>query len=325
MSKKILILVLAVGIVMSVAIGGIAFADQATPVTLTVTLNNYYYPTQYPEFAKMTEKIVQQYEALHPNVHITLIPWIWSNQTDYETWLTAQYAAGKEPDIAWEQYYNRWIEPGWWVSLDKYLEEPDPYAAAGAGKEHWKDAIPEFVWNTTVAPDGKQYSLCLDWAETGLYYNEEIFNKLGISPNFTSWDQFMQDLKIIKEHGYIPLDFGMSSSQWSTYQWVDDIFTTAVFASEVPQMEMPKYNEQYNQYYKGEEWRDLTPEEIAKAIYDGLYSAYSPQFVEFLKLVKEFSQYWPNGFASLSYNDMLSLFASGKAAMMWYGNSNRTI
>jgi len=324
-SKRILIFTLALGIVMSLVMGGIAFADQATstqatPVTLTVYFERYDYPSKFPELAQMTENIVKNYEKLHPNVQIKLIPDTFGEETNYETWLTAQFAAGTEPDISWEQYYQRWVEKGWWIPLNKYLEEPDPYAAPGQGREHWKDCVPNFVWDSIIAPDGNSYTVDLDWVETGVFYNKEIFDKLGISPNFTTWDQFMQDLKIIKAHGYIPFDFGMSGTTWTPYQWIDDIFTTSAFADQVPEMYMPKYSELYKQTYDGEEWRVLTPEETAKAIYDGIYSTNNPRFVEFLKLMKQFSEYWPSGFTSLDYDSMLSLFLSGKAAMVWLGS-----
>ncbi len=322
MSKRVLISLLVFGIVISLAIGGVAFADQATPVTITV-LTQYYTgtvgPQQFPKVNQMMLEIAKQYEQLHPNVTINFIPWTFTGangQTTFETWLVSQFAAGTEPDISWEQCSNTWIQPGWWMPLNSYLETPDPYAAAGAGKEHWKDCLPDFVWSAVAAPNGDYYTLATDWIETGLFYNKAIFDKLGLSPNFTSWDQFMQTLKTLKEHGYIGLGLSMSNSQWSVYQWLDDIVTTACFADKVPQMYMQKYSELYKtQTYDGEEWRVLTPEEVAKAIYDGLYSANSPEFVEFLNIIKALSQYFPNGFTSNV--DNTALFYSGKEAMLW--------
>ena len=321
MSKRILIFTLALGIVMSLAMSGIAFADQATPVTLTFFPQEYYMPSQFPQVAKLVENVVKKYEELHPNVTITLIPNLGTN-VDYETWLTSQFAAGTEPDIAWQQYYISWDQPNLWISLNKYLETPDTYAATGAGREHWMDALPTFVWNAVVAPSGNYYIMALDWVETGLYYNKDIFDKLGIDPNFKTWNQFMDALKTIKEHGYVPLSVYMTTTSLSggTYDWTDDIFMTAAFADQVPQMFMEKYNKQYAQTYEGEPWRLLTPEETAKAIYDGIYSAYNPRFVEAAKAEKEFTQYWPKGYTSLGSDGQLTLFLSGKAAMMWNGS-----
>ena len=322
MSKKVLIFVLALGIMMSLAISGIAFADQATPVTLVFFPMGYYYdPVNYPTIAKLTENIVQKYEELHPNVTIKLIP-NFGGGADYETWLTAQFVAGSEPDITWQQYYNAWYQTDWWIPLNKYLETPDPYAAPKAGKRHWRNALPTFVWNNIVAPNGNYYTIPLDWVETGLYYNKDIFDKLGIDPNFKTWDQFMSALKIIKEHGYAPMTGYMSTTRLigQLYDWVDEVFMTAAFADKIPETFMEKYNKAFAQTYQGKPWRLLTAEELAKAVYNGIFSAYDPRFAEALKLEKEFIQYWPRGFASLSENDELTMFLSGKAAIMWQGS-----
>ncbi len=316
MSKRVLIFLLAFGIVMSLAVGGIAFADQATPVTITV-LTQYYTgtvgPQPFPKVNQLMLEIAHNYEKLHPNVTIKFIPWNFASQSTFETWLIAQYAAGTEPDISWEQCSSTWIQPGWWVPLNSYLKTSNPYDPA---QKEWKDSLPDFVWSSVAAPNGDYYTLATDWIETGLFYNKAIFDKLGLSPHFTSWDQFMQTLKILKEHGYIGLGLYVSGTQWTPFQWLDDIVTTACFANEVPKMYMPKYLELYKaQTYDGQEWRVLAPEEVCKAIYDGLYSANSPEFVEFLKIIKDLSQYFPSGFTSNV--DTTALFYSGKEALLW--------
>jgi raffinose/stachyose/melibiose transport system substrate-binding protein len=320
MLKKNLMIALIFGIVMSLTIGTTILADDTTPVTLTFFPQNYYDPSQHPDIANLVEQVVKSYEELHPNVKIELIP-NFSSQ-DYETWLTAQFVAGKEPDIAWQQYYLSWNQPDLWISLNKYLDTPDEYATTGNGKEHWKDVLPSIVWETTISPNGNNYTINFDWVETGLYYNKTIFDKLGISPDFKTWDQFVQACKKIKAHGYVPLDIYMSTTNMSgtIYDWVDDITTTAAFADIVPQMYMEKYNRMYPQYYNDKIWRPLTTEEVVKAVYDKKYSAYDQRFVEFLKAEKEMSQYFPSGFTSLGQDGQMSLFLSGKSAMMWNGS-----
>ncbi len=291
---------------------------SAKTQTISMLMNNYYYPTQYPEPAKMTEALAAQYEKAHPGIKINLLPWRWSNESDYRTWLTAKFAAGTEPTIAWEQYYKMWNETGWWQPLDKFMKEPDPYAPAGAGKSEWQNALPGFVWNNIKAPDGHYYTLALEWVETGLYYNKAIFQKAGVSADWKTWPEFIAAQKKLKDAGYAPL-FLNTNAGWSTYQWADDIMTTEFFSDQVPSMYMPKFAKEYSQTYKGAQWRTMNTEELAKAIYDGKFKVTGPRFTAELKLLKDWSQYWVPGYSTLDYNGGLSAFLSGKIAMAWLG------
>ena len=284
---------------------------------LEVFLQAHYDPTQYPETSKMVEDIAKEYMKMHPDVEIELIPaeaggaGAGGAETTYRAWLTARMGAGNPPHIAWEHFYMRWSEKGWWVALDDYLDKPNPYYP---GKT-WRECIYDFVWNNVVAPDGHYYTVALDWVETGFYYNKDIFDKLGLSPHWNTWEEFLETLKKIKKAGYIPL----VASEWAFFQWADDILMTAFWADKVPEMYMEeKYK--YEQYYKGKPWRMLTAEEIARAIYKEIYSAYDERFEAFLKAMKEWSQYWVPGFSTLSSEEALSIFLSGRAALLWDGS-----
>lgn len=295
-----------------------ATQSAAKTRTISVLMNNYYYPTQYPKVAKMSQALAAKWEKSHPGYKIHLLPWRWSNESNYRTWLTAKVAAGNEPTVAWEQYYKMWDETGWWVPLDKYLQQPDPYAPAGKGKTHWKNVLPGFVWNNIKAPDGHYYTLALEWVETGMYYNKNIFKKAGVSADWKTWPQFINALKKLKEAGYAPL-YVSTNAGWSNYQWVDDIMTTEFFASKVPQMYMPKFAKEYSQTYDGKQWRTMTTEELAKAIYDGTYKATGPRFTDELKVIKNWSKYWIPGYSTINYNSGLAAFLSGKVAIAWLG------
>jgi ABC-type glycerol-3-phosphate transport system substrate-binding protein len=311
-SKRILIFTLALGIVMSLAMSGIAFADQQ--IVISWYPQNYYQPKSYPELAKVVESVVKGYEELHPNVKIVLVPTV---PTNYTTWLNTQFAGGTEPVIAWNFYTTMWEQTGWWVPLNKYLDEPDPYAAPGQGREHWKDAFPDYLIQGLKSPDGTSYTIAFDWTETALVYNKAIFDKLHLSADWKTWGEFIDTLAKLKQAGYIPFGMQMSNTGWSLETWADAIVTSACFADQVPQMIMKSY-ENRSTSYNGYTWQALAPEEIVKAMYDGIYSPYNPRFVEFLNIMKQWSQYWPSGYnADIPLN---SLFYSGKLAIMWIGS-----
>lgn len=293
--------------------------EQGDRTVIEVVLNQYYRPAQFPDVAELTEQYVAEYEAENPEIDIQLIPWTWGqSESDYRTWLTARVNAGDQPHIAWEQYYAKWEQPGRWLQLDEYITEPNPYAPEGAGAQEWQNMLPDFVWSGVRAPDSHYYSLALEWVETGIFFNREIFEEVGVSSDWSTWEEFVDAQQAISEAGYAPL-FVNTASGWSIYQWVDDIMTTALFSDVVSDMFMDKYIEQYAQEYDGQHWRTLTNEEVARAIYDGTYTADDPRFRRMLELIGEWSDYWIPGYSTINYENGLSAFLSGRVAMAWLG------
>ena len=168
---------------------------------ISVMINSYYNPTNFPDAAKITEGIAQAYMDLHPGVTITLVPDLPSGQ-DMETFLAARMAADQAPDIAWQQYGTRNVRgEDWWVPLNPYLEMPNPYIAEGIpGHDKWMDSLPDYVWGQTRSGDGNWYQVSLDWVETGLFYNKDLFAQAGIDPgNWTNWTKFIEDMRTLKE------------------------------------------------------------------------------------------------------------------------------
>jgi len=179
---------------------GAAPAATGDKQKLTVYLQCYYDPNVEPDTAKVTEGLVAEYESLHPDVDIELVP----NQpagTDMETYLAARMAANEAPDIMWQQFNTRNQRGAtWWTPLNDMFEKPNPYIKAGQpGSERWADSFQDYVLNQTRAADGNWYQASLDWVETGLFYNKEIFAKAGVDPaNWKSWGDFVADMKKIK-------------------------------------------------------------------------------------------------------------------------------
>jgi hypothetical protein len=75
----------------------------ATPALAQTRLNMYlsqfYAPEVYPELSAATQALIDAYQA----------------------WLTTRFAAGDQPDIAWQQFYQRNAERGQnWLALNDY-------------------------------------------------------------------------------------------------------------------------------------------------------------------------------------------------------------
>jgi hypothetical protein len=65
----------------------------------------------------------------------------------------------------------------------------------------------------------------MDWVETGLYVNNEVMERVGLDTEWDSWGDFISACKAIREAGVEAVGVFMTP-EWSTYQWLDDIFVT---------------------------------------------------------------------------------------------------
>ncbi len=291
--------------------------DEELSGTLTVFLQTYYNPATNAETAQISEEIASEYESLHPGVDIQLVPDLPAGQ-DYETFLAARFSADEAPDIMWQQFATRNLRGDtWWVPLNEFFEMPNPYIEADiAGSERWADSFPDFVQAQTRAADGNWYQVSLDWVETGLYYNKDLFEQAGVDPeSWTNWSDFITDMQTIRETtGADPLGMFMRQQGWSNWWWADDIMLTVAWADMADQFYMEKYND------PNRPWRQLNPEEIAKAIIEGTLNAEDPRMDTYLQMSRDFVGLFPIDYAGIaSLDDIDPLFFSGQVASVWTG------
>jgi ABC-type glycerol-3-phosphate transport system substrate-binding protein len=78
------------------------------------------------------------------------------------------------------------------------------------------------------------------------------------------------------------------------------------------------YMEKYND--PNIPWRQLNPEEIAKAILDGVLNAEDPRMDDYLRMSREFVELLPIDYTGItSLDDLNTLFFSGQVAATWNG------
>lgn len=252
--------------------------------------------------------IEKEYEQLHPDVDIQFLE---MPSADYNTFITTRLAGQLAPEVFWWQthFVNIHYKKGWLVDFTPYLNKPNPYVK---GNKAWKDIFVPGVLETSVAPDGKYYILQADGSWLGIYYNKTLFKELGLSvPN--TWKEFMAVQAKIKGAGYTPFAITASSANPWAVGWAIRCIQDMVLDSEWGEIKgTGKY------LRRGMlEGAAITQKELVQAIKKGTYSALDPQWQEQLRLLKEWSQFWPPGF--LADIDTYRLFVSGKAAMMWDG------
>ena len=270
---------------------------------LSVYLNQYYDPNTDKATADLAAAIAKEYEAAHPGVKITLVANL-PTGTDLEAWLAGRMAANQSPDIMWQQFGTRNQRGStWWVPLNPYFDAPNPYIAAGTpGHDKWSDSLPDYVVAQTRASDGNWYQVSLDWVETGLYYNKDLFSKAGVDPNgWKSWNQMVSEMKTVKEKtNTAPLGMFVAQQGWSNWWWMDDMLLTANWADKANDFYLDKYN------IPGIKFRQMSAEEMSKAILEGKLNATDPRMDNYLKMVKDYISLLPCDYAGIPILDELA-------------------
>lgn len=290
--------------------------DSELSGEINVYPQRYYAPEADPETSAVTEAMVQAYMDMHPNVTINLVSQI---TTDYSTWLASRIAAGEAPDIAWDQYAQRNNNADdWWVALDEFLEMPNPYIEEGTpGSERWIDSFPDFVMNQTRAPDGHWYQVSLDWVETALFYNVDMFAEAGIDADWANWSEFVEDMQLLRDTtGVDPIGVYQAGTGWSNWVWADDVFISAVWHDKASEIFMEKYNA----LQPDRDFRRLNTEEVAHAVWNGTLDATNERMDTYLEISKQFTEFLPIDYIGITgMDEIVRLFLSQDAAAFWGG------
>ena len=251
------------------------------------------------------EPVVEAYEKLHPNVDIQLI----AHPSDDEVrrWMITQLTGGEAPDIMWTQpdWAAEDYRKNWWVPLDEYLQQPNPYIAAGQpGSERWVDLFqPQLhVWK---APNNSLYVALADQIQVGMFYNKDMFEQAGIAGPPKTWEEWMQIADKLKAAGMTP--FAVSGQSLDTLTWVSGWLTQHFYWPQVEE-------------YDTDGDKLLSKTEMAQAVKNGSYSFTQDRNKARLEQLKRWSSYWQTGAAGIDSDQATRLFVTGRAAMMFSGS-----
>ena len=248
-------------------------------------------------------KVVDAYQKIHPNTKISFC-----DAMPQREYLVTQLSAGKAPDILMVNVEDVWtdIQKNWYVALDEYLEQPNPYIPPGQpGSVQWWDFFKyQAISRGKLAPNGKMYCISYDMVESAIYYNKNIFKKVGVSiPK--NWDEYEEIMTKIRKAGYVPIQ-----SLITIYaDWGVDLFFDQIYYNILPGIDLKKdpVREKYLQGY-------LDWDEICFLSKKGFFTRYDPRYRELWKLLKRFRDF---GNKDIATEDMIRAFVRGDAAMIW--------
>jgi len=257
--------------------------------------------------------VVREFEARFPDTRVEFL-----NVPGVREYLVTQLSSGRAPDIINVNVEDVWtdVQKGWYVALDPYLEQPNPFVVEkgdpnAPGYKQWWDIFRyQAISRGKAAPDGLVYCLSYDMIETGIFYNKDIFGKVGIEAP-EDWESFLEVCRKVQAAGYTPVL--MSIDMFS--DWCTDLFFDQVYNNLLPGIDLLKdpKREPYLQGY-------LDWDEICFLHNLGFFTSSDPRYGEIWRLMKEFRQYVNRNLAT---TDLTREFVTQRGAMHW-NSSNFT-
>jgi len=275
--------------------------------TLRIYPGNWYLPGMvFMDAGKPIENlshVARKFEALYPDTKIELV-----GVPAVREWLVTQISGGTAPDILHVNVEEVWQDAhkGWYIPLDEYLNKPNPYIEPGKpGSEKWWDLFKyQAITRGKSAPDGKMYCISMDMIETGIFYNKDIFQSLGLSPP-NNWSEFIEIQEKLKKAGYIPF---AGIIAWMA-DWGVDLVFDQLYYPILDGIDLKKEPER-EQYLQGY----LDWDEICFLHSKGFFTASDPRYIQLWRILKDWRQYWNKDIITA---DVLRLFVTQKSAMLW--------
>jgi len=224
-----------------------------------------------------------------------------------ESWALTRLMGGMAPEFMYSMrtpdYHER--ADHWYVDLTDYLHQPNPYVP---GNERWMDLFYPGTLDKWRSNNKRFHCVPIDQVEIAVFYNKKIFRECGIDESELvdmDWKRFMEIHRIIKDHkdNYVP--FNMTAGQDMRINWMHRVFNDMVYAGIYD-----KLNVVDDHTLPGTS--SIEAQEKVRAIRKGILKVGSDRYWESWRIIKEWSQYWQEGY--LSETDNLK-FRKGEAAM----------
>ncbi|WP_308635449.1 ABC transporter substrate-binding protein [Paenibacillus silvisoli] len=252
-----------------------------------------------------------EYMKQHPNVTIKRI---YQPLADggYDKLLDTQFVSHKAPDVMklFGPNITKYTDQGYIARLDGYMKQPTPYN----DNKVWVDT---FV-NGEKALRGlkaqnKFGSISFVPVDAGpgqnplmpFYYNKDLLDKAGVTEIPKTWAEFIEACKKLKESGVVPVTVDNERFLNWINSWV---------GSELGEGYLNTF------FDKKYESKDLYEDKVLAAVMLGKIGKDDPVVNSALDIVKDFSQYWQEGWAGNTYDQSQQLFLLGKAAFILDGN-----
>lgn len=247
-------------------------------------------------------KVAEEFERRFPDTRIEFT----EAPVGSREYLVTQLAAEQAPEILNVNVEDVWqdVHKGWYVDLGPFLDQPNPFVK---GNKAWWDLFKyQALSRGKAAPDGKMYCITFDMVETGIFYNKDIFRRLGLNVP-KDWPDFLRVQEKVKAAGLIPF----LADKSAIADWGMDLIFDQVYGELLPGLDLHK-----------DPIRELTLsgyldwDEIAFLNGKGFFTRRDKRFVETFRILKEWRRFFQKDMGA----DTTRHFVTQKAAMWWNGS-----
>ena len=203
MKRTRIIAGLAAVAVAAVGLAGCSSSGSASSDTIKIAYQKF---GAFQQLDAQMKTVKTEYEKANPGKKVTLVP-IQAQGNDYYTKLALMNkAAATAPDVMYEDTFlvKADAQAGYLLPLDKYTAK-------------WKD-WDQFYDNAKQAGegvDGKTYGVPMGTDTRALWYNKDIFKKVGLPVPWQpkTWDDVLAAAKTIKEKSPDTIPFNIYSGK----------------------------------------------------------------------------------------------------------------
>ena len=151
------------------------------------------------------KKLIERFNQMYGD-EIELVVEELPSDTAYLDKMKVLAATNELPDVVYSinGVLDLAVKNGQAMELTEVLEA-DP---------EFKEQIGEDAIEAVRQPDGGIYSVADANTQIGYFYNKDMFDKCKIKPAET-WDEFMENCKILKENGFIPISLSTGENCWT--------------------------------------------------------------------------------------------------------------
>lgn len=184
-----------------------ALSETVSAASKPITLSFWVLNSFTPSATAPLYQVIKKFERENPSITVNVDP-VAAN-TLQDKYVTA-VAGGGGPDVV--SFDIGWA--GQFIDghlLANITKEFKPYAShffAGPVK--------------ALSKDGQNYAVPWYTNNLAIYYNQDLFNKVGISGPPKTWNQFYQDAKVLKAHGYDALS--VAKDGFGTYFFLSFLY-----------------------------------------------------------------------------------------------------
>ncbi|REE56483.1 carbohydrate ABC transporter substrate-binding protein (CUT1 family) [Paenibacillus taihuensis] len=168
-----------------------------------------------PSEKEVFTKLIKSFEEKNPNIKVEYL----HIPDDYVGKMNTILAGGDAPDVFYvpDGDFGRWVSQDLLQPIDEYLSTSNIDTS-----DMWESSLLRYRYDGAVTGKGNLYALPKDIGPTVLYYNKDIFTKMGVpfpsAENPMTFDQLLETAqKLTVKNGDKVTQYGMGPIWWEGF------------------------------------------------------------------------------------------------------------